>query len=239
MSGTYWVIVIRPRLSRTATTSMRDSGDRSVAILYRPAQIIRQLAYDRKCKHKKTRCACLVDVAIPAWTRYWRCRAPQHGVMRFNENRGVKYLRSLRSSCLMSLTIIEFQALARHTESSRRRWSAVVDRLRVWGRKTGVIPSALYTTSLKGAAIAPRWPTRSSTSGDIAWRAHGSNRIGHRSGFIVLKAGLRDRSIRVHPCSNVFLLVKKFLAPSPELSLFSNLFCCGWRSILVFGRRLR
>lgn len=36
LSGTYWVIVIRPRMSRTATTSMWDSGNRPITILDRP-----------------------------------------------------------------------------------------------------------------------------------------------------------------------------------------------------------
>lgn len=36
LSCTYWVIVIRPRLSRTATASVRDSGNGPIAILNRP-----------------------------------------------------------------------------------------------------------------------------------------------------------------------------------------------------------
>lgn len=36
LSGTYWVVVIKPQLSRTATACMWDSGDRPVAVLYRP-----------------------------------------------------------------------------------------------------------------------------------------------------------------------------------------------------------
>lgn len=38
LSCTYWVVVIRPRLSRTATASMWDSGNRPIAILDRPEQ---------------------------------------------------------------------------------------------------------------------------------------------------------------------------------------------------------
>jgi hypothetical protein len=39
LSGTYSVIVIRPQLSRTATTRMGDASDRSVAVLNRPTRI--------------------------------------------------------------------------------------------------------------------------------------------------------------------------------------------------------
>lgn len=35
LSGTYWVIVIRPRLSRTATTIVWNTSDRPVTILNR------------------------------------------------------------------------------------------------------------------------------------------------------------------------------------------------------------
>jgi hypothetical protein len=39
LSGTYWVIVIRPQLSRTATTRMCNTSDRSISVLNRPARI--------------------------------------------------------------------------------------------------------------------------------------------------------------------------------------------------------
>ena len=38
LSATYWSIVIRPRLSRTATTKMWDTCDRSISVLYWPAR---------------------------------------------------------------------------------------------------------------------------------------------------------------------------------------------------------
>jgi hypothetical protein len=36
LSGTYWIIVIRPRLSRSATASVWDACDRPVTIFNRP-----------------------------------------------------------------------------------------------------------------------------------------------------------------------------------------------------------
>ena len=38
LSGTYWIVVIRPQLSRTATTRMCNAGDRSISVLNRPAR---------------------------------------------------------------------------------------------------------------------------------------------------------------------------------------------------------
>jgi hypothetical protein len=75
MGGTYWVIVIRPRLSRTATTVKCYTGNgSSLSVFNRPVHIDISLADDmmsatasavqtraNTCKHVQTRKACSVD----------------------------------------------------------------------------------------------------------------------------------------------------------------------------------
>jgi hypothetical protein len=69
MSGTYWVIVIRPGLSRTATTvNVGYTSNRpSISVLNRSMHIKVSLVDDLTrlltmcCKHWQTRSACSVD----------------------------------------------------------------------------------------------------------------------------------------------------------------------------------
>jgi 2-polyprenyl-6-methoxyphenol hydroxylase-like FAD-dependent oxidoreductase len=60
LSGTYWVVVIRPEVSRTATASMWNTSDRPIAILDRPkyrislvCSILLHDAQKDACKHVK------------------------------------------------------------------------------------------------------------------------------------------------------------------------------------------
>lgn len=59
LSGTYWVIVIRPRLSRTATTSVWDTGDRPVTVLNRSehsnSSVCSIILHDARWKKMQTR----------------------------------------------------------------------------------------------------------------------------------------------------------------------------------------
>lgn len=62
LKGTYWIVVIRPQLSRTATASVRDTCDRPISIFDRTrhGNTLACLlhignATINKCKHAKTR----------------------------------------------------------------------------------------------------------------------------------------------------------------------------------------
>lgn len=82
LSGTYWIIVIRPQLSRTATTVKRSTSNRlALTILNRAMRqkvsfvVIWQKQEMVRCKHVQTRRACSVDAEpVLKWVLAW-CNA--------------------------------------------------------------------------------------------------------------------------------------------------------------------
>jgi hypothetical protein len=53
LSATYWSIVIRPQLSRTATTKVWDTCDRSISVFNRPTRKKRLVKYIRENNRRR------------------------------------------------------------------------------------------------------------------------------------------------------------------------------------------
>jgi hypothetical protein len=91
MSGTYWVIVIRPQLSRTATIDIGYTSNRSsLSVLNRSMHkplaflLIRRDLWKGYCKHSQTRSACSVDM-MPVPLRQNECLRDENSL----PNRGL------------------------------------------------------------------------------------------------------------------------------------------------------
>ena len=136
LSSTYWVIVIRPRMSRTATTSMRNACDRSITILNRPSHKIMLVCflnlvskYDDANTRNHVELAHSIAVSLHKTGTGLVQRRPIQCDNIDWEHEIVMHLRFLRPRglmCLTSLAVVELQALRRHvTGSCRRRGSAI------------------------------------------------------------------------------------------------------------------
>lgn len=113
LSGTYWVIVIRPQLSRTATSVEGYTSNRSsLSVLDRPMHTIISLSVDLNGCAETLQCECKQNVRLLSqMPRAWagmKTRVFQH----FCERKvGEKIREYLRSLCPSRLAMIQLDTL--------------------------------------------------------------------------------------------------------------------------------